>query len=102
MWRTLSVGQPPRSARDLQDPLFPQGNQPCPGPNRPTWTSAAGLESCPTMHHKSCGHLATRLVSVGGRRKLGCHFPACIQKLHYLRSVRIDPEAKAIVAILIH
>jgi tetratricopeptide (TPR) repeat protein len=40
MWNV--VGQTSRSARVLQDPLFD------PGPNRPAWTPAAGLESCPT------------------------------------------------------
>ena len=36
-------------ARVLQDLLFAQRNQPHPEVNRPTWTSAAGLESCPTI-----------------------------------------------------
>src|ERR1022692_4672191 len=40
MWNV--VGQTSRSARVFQDPLFD------PNANRPTWTSAAGLESCPT------------------------------------------------------
>ena len=44
------VGQTSRSARVLQDPLFAQRNQPYPSTNRPTWTSAAGLESCPTIN----------------------------------------------------
>src|ERR1039457_3224572 len=42
------VGQTSRSARVLPDPLFAQRNQPYLRTKRPTWTSAAGLESCPT------------------------------------------------------
>jgi hypothetical protein len=37
------VGQTSRSARVLQDPLFARST------NRPAWTPAAGLESCPTI-----------------------------------------------------
>src|ERR1019366_983010 len=50
------VGQTSRSARFLQAPLFA-------GTKRPTWTSAAGLESCPTtcvvssLSHRLIGQL---------------------------------------------
>src|ERR1019366_3777527 len=43
------VGQTSRSARVFQDPLCAQRNQPYPCTKRQTWTSAAGLESCPTQ-----------------------------------------------------
>src|ERR1022692_1833430 len=33
----------------LQGPRFAQRNRQYPSTKRPTWTSAAGLESCPTM-----------------------------------------------------
>src|ERR1035441_9426300 len=47
------VGQTSRSARVLQDPLFAQRNQPYLRTKRPTWTSAAGLEACPTNNAAS-------------------------------------------------
>jgi len=42
----VRVGQTSWSARDLLVPLL----QLTQTPHRPTWTSAAGLESCPTKH----------------------------------------------------
>lgn len=42
------------------------------------------------------------LMGVVGRRKLGCHFPICVQELYDRRSVGIHAEADSIVAVFIH
>src|ERR1022692_2359409 len=42
------VGENSGLARVLQAPFFAQRTQPYPRAKRPAWTSAAGVESCPT------------------------------------------------------
>src|ERR1022692_3410226 len=66
------VGQTSRSARVLQDPLFPQ--------RRPAWTPAAGLESCPTFLFSKERHHGRHRVSSGRDCGGGCDSARCPER----------------------
>src|ERR1039457_418215 len=91
---TCLVGQTSRSARVLQDPL------------RPTWTSAAGLESCPTqLAHATSSRRAVQMKTIA---ILALFFlapvatrPIPAQSFPYRRPVDTAPQEHSIGGTLI-